>query len=401
MILARVGDDVAFGCENLGLAREEIWRRVGEAIDAVGLDLPLAHPTSDLSGGQKQRLALAGVLAMQPGLLLLDEPTANLDPAGVIEVRDGVARVLEKSNATFVVIEHRVGIWQRLVNRVIVLAPGGGVLADGDPDDVLTRNGAALASSGIWVPGHPPKWPNRSGRRDRPAGELLLHTQDLSIARAPNAVLATGIELEVHAGRALAITGPNGCGKTTLGLTIAGLIAPVAGRVLAQALASGPVGPEPITWKSRDLLTRIGTVFQDPEHQFIATTVHDELAVGGEALGLGAPAIRQRVGELLERFHLSHLAGANPFTLSGGEKRRLSVATVLVTRPRILVLDEPTFGQDSRTWQELLALLAELLDSGSAIVAMTHDGDFVAALADSELKMAPQQRKSISTEASR
>lgn len=401
MILARVGDDVAFGCENLGLAREEIWRRVSEAIDIVGLDLPLAHSTSDLSGGQKQRLALAGVLAMQPGLLLLDEPTANLDPDGVIEVRDGVARILEKSNATFVVIEHRVSIWQRLVNRVIVLAPGGGVLADGDPDDVLTRDGAALASSGIWVPGHPPKWPERSGRRDRPAGELLLHTQDLSIARAGDTVLATGIELEVRAGRALAITGPNASGKSTLGLTIAGLIAPAGGHVLAQALAGGSVGPEPITWKSRDLLTRIGTVFQDPEHQFIATTVHDELAVGAEALGLGAPAIRQRVGELLERFHLSHLAGANPFTLSGGEKRRLSVATVLVTRPRILVLDEPTFGQDSRTWQELLALLAELLDSGSAIVAMTHDGDFVAALADSELKMAPRQRKSVNTEASR
>ena len=397
MILARVGDDVAFGCENLGIAREEIWRRVNEAIDAVGLDLPLAHPTSDLSGGQKQRLALAGVLAMRPGLLLLDEPTANLDPDGVIEVRDGVERVLEKSKATFVVIEHRVGIWQKLVNRVIILAPGGGVLADGDPDDVLIRNGGALASSGIWVPGHPPKWPKRL---DRPAGELLLRTQDLSIARVPNAVLATDIELAIHAGRALAITGPNGCGKTTLGLTIAGLIAPAAGRVIAEGLASG-LGPEPITWKSRALLTRIGTVFQDPEHQFIATTVHDELAVGGQVLGLSNPVIEQRVGELLERFHLSHLAGANPFTLSGGEKRRLSVATVLVTRPRLLVLDEPTFGQDSRTWQELLALLAQLLESGSAIVAMTHDGDFVTALADSELKMAPRQRKNVNTQASR
>ena len=386
VILARVGDDVAFACENLGVPRDEIWRRVGHALEAVGLDLPLSHPTSALSGGQKQRLALAGVLAMQPGLLLLDEPTANLDPDGVVEVRDAVARVLESTGSTFIVIEHRVEVWKDLVNRVIVLAADGGVLADGHPDEVLVTTGAALAAAGVWVPGFPPAFPQRS----REVGASLLHTEGLAVGRVSSTVLREGIDLEIRAGQALAITGPNGAGKSTLGLTLAGLLPPLAGRVVADELRRG-IGPEPIAWKSRELLTRIGTVFQDPEHQFITGTVRDELAVGPRALKLAPGEVASRVDPLVERLRLGHLLDANPFTLSGGEKRRLSVATVLATRPPLLVLDEPTFGQDSRTWGELVALLAELLDAGSAIVAITHDAEIVAALADSEIRVAPRE----------
>ena len=385
VILARVGDDVAFGCENLGVPRDEIWRRVGAALEAVGLDLPLAHPTAALSGGQKQRLALAGVLAMQPGLLLLDEPTANLDPDGVVEVRDAVARVLQQTGSTFIVIEHRVEIWKDLVDRVIVLAADGGILADGHPDEVLVATGEALAAAGVWVPGFPPRYPVRKGSA---SSELLLHTEDLAIARVASTVLRAGIEVEVHAGQALAITGPNGSGKSTLGLTLAGLLPPVDGRVVADGLRQG-AGAEPIRWKSRELLTRIGTVFQDPEHQFITGSVRDELAVGPRALTLDEAEVARRVDPLVERLRLGHLLGANPFTLSGGEKRRLSVATVLATRPPLLVLDEPTFGQDSRTWRELVALLAELLDEGSAIATITHDAEIIAALADSEIRVAP------------
>ncbi len=384
VILARVGDDVAFGCENLGVPRDEIWRRVPAALEAVGLDLALDHPTSALSGGQKQRLALAGVLAMRPGLILLDEPTANLDPEGVVEVRDAVRRVLDSTGATLVVIEHRVEVWRDLVDRVVVLSPGGGVLADGSPDKVLTEQGAALSESGVWVPGFAPPRPSRSGS----VGEVLLHTEDLSIARVHNTLLGAGIELELAAGRALAITGPNGAGKSTLGLTLGGLLAPAGGRVVADGLARG-LGPEPISWKSRDLLTRIGTVFQDPEHQFIAPTVRDELAVGPRALRLPEVVVEERVAELAERLRLTRLLAANPFTLSGGEKRRLSVATALATRPPLLILDEPTFGQDARTWRELVALLATLLDEGSAVVAITHDAQFVDALADSEIRVLP------------
>lgn len=392
VILARVGDDVAFGCENLGVPRAEIWRRVDASLRMVGLNLPVNHPTSALSGGQKQRLALAGVLAMRPGLLLLDEPTANLDPEGVREVRDSVARVLDQSEATFLVIEHRVSIWQDLVNRVIVLDRDGGVLADGTPGDVLARQGEHLAESGVWVPGVPHMLPDRRRRGATSTAGPLLRADSLSIARVPDRVVASGIDLQVVAGTAVAITGPNGAGKSTLALTLAGLLKPAAGRVIAgRVFASGAAG-DPVRWKSRDLLTRIGTVFQDPEHQLIAATVRAELAVGPRALRLTDAVITSRVDELMGRLRLDHLADANPFTLSGGEKRRLSVGTVLATRPGLLVLDEPTFGQDFRTWREIVRLLGELIDDGTAVVAVSHDANFVAAIADVEYRLPGTER---------
>lgn len=380
VILSRVGDDVAFGCENLGVPRGEIRPRVREALDAVGLDVALDRSTSALSGGQRQRLALAGVLAMRPGILLLDEPTANLDPAGVTEVRDAVGRILESTGATLVVVEHRVAVWRALVDRVIVLSPGG-IVADGPVDEVLAARGAELAAQGIWVPEFPPAAP----RRARPAGHpQLLTTEALAVGREGVAV-QRDLGAVVRGGELLAITGPNGVGKSTLGLTLAGLLPPVDGSVEADPVLAAGAGPHPARWKSRELLTRIGTVFQDPEHQFLARTVRAELEIGPHALRLPPDEIGRRTDDLLERLRLTHLARANPFTLSGGEQRRLSVATVLATRPRMLVLDEPTFGQDSVTWAELVALVAGLVDEGSAVVAMTHDLEFVATLADREL----------------
>ncbi|CAD5995942.1 ABC transporter ATP-binding protein [Agreia sp. COWG] len=388
VILARVGDDVAFGCENLGVPRDEIWVRVDEALRAVGLALPLDHPTSALSGGQKQRLALAGVLAMRPGLILLDEPTANLDPEGVREVRDAVARVADSTGATLVVIEHRVEIWRDIVDRVVVLSPGGGVLADGEPKTVLGAHGASLAASGVWIPEFPPPI---APRRDPGVGgaERLLDASGLAIARTRGVPLAEGLELSFDAGTASALVGPNGAGKSTLALTLAGLLKPAAGQVIASDALRQGVGSSPIAWKSKQLLTRIGTVFQDPEHQFLTATVRDELSVGPRALAQGQADVTARVDELMQRLRLDHLALANPFTLSGGEKRRLSVATVLATRPRMLVLDEPTFGQDSRTWSELVALLAEQLDEGNSVLAVTHDAQFVRAIADIEVRLQP------------
>jgi energy-coupling factor transport system ATP-binding protein len=391
VVLARVGDDVAFGCENLGVERDEIWRRVRDCLEAVGLGRPLDFPTAQLSGGQKQRLALAGVIAMQPGLLLLDEPTANLDPAGVIEVRDAVASVADQTVATLVVVEHRVEVWRSLVDRVIVLGNGGGILADGTPDEILRAEATRLSAAGVWVPGvhAEPCAPEASDDQGVPP-ELLLSAADLSIGRPRSPVIAAGLSMDIAAGRTTVITGPNGAGKSTMALTVGGLI-PVRGGVLAAtpALAAG-AADSPIRWHSRELLGRIGSVFQSPEHQFIASTVRDELAAGPRALNEPADAIDRRVDELLARLRLDALAAANPFTLSGGQKRRLSVGTALATRPKLLVFDEPTFGQDAVTWRELIALFCELRAEGHAIVAVTHDREFARATGAVEWRMPAQ-----------
>jgi energy-coupling factor transport system ATP-binding protein len=274
-------------------------------------------------------------------------------------------------------------VWQHLVHRVIVVEAGGGIRADGPPHRVLGKDGASLAASGVWVPGFSPALPTRHPTSDTP---IAIQTRHLAIARAPHTALASNLECVVQSGRMLALTGSNGSGKSTLALTIGGLLKPAAGSVDASYIA-GSLGPSPIDWASQDLLPRIGSVFQQPEHQFLAATVAAELAIGPRALRMPRPAIEATVHALAARLHLEKLLDANPFTLSGGEKRRLSVATALATRPAVLVLDEPTFGQDSRTWAQLVQLLAELLDEGVAVLAASHDQEFVHVLADAQFVM--------------
>ncbi|MGW9629248.1 ABC transporter ATP-binding protein [Agromyces sp. NPDC055520] len=386
VILAKVGDDVAFGCENLGVPRGEIWSRVRRALDDVGLDLALDHPTSALSGGQKQRLALAGALAMGPGLLLLDEPTANLDPVGVGEVRAAVARTLDRTGATFVVVEHRVDVWIDLVTRVIVLGRDGGLIADGEPARVLAKQREALLAAGVWVPGAPPAV---SAARPAPAASLIdLEGVDLAIGRRSDAVVRDGLSLALPHAASTVLTGPNGAGKSTLALTMGGLLPPLAGRVRASAeLTRGLRTAEPIRWRSRELSTRIGTVFQEPEHQFVASSVQRELEVAPRALGLDAATTARRTREVLERLGLDRLAEANPFTLSGGEQRRLTVGCALVAQPRVVILDEPTFGQDRLTWIELVTLLRGLVDDGTTLLSVSHDAAYLDALGDRHLDL--------------
>jgi energy-coupling factor transport system ATP-binding protein len=240
----------------------------------------------------------------------------------------------------------------------------------------------------VWVPGVPLPIARGSDAASRRPIEPILVGEQLAIGRRPGVVVREGLDIALPGGRSTVLTGPNGAGKSTLALTLGGLLSPLAGRVGASpSLASG-LGSAPIQWRSRDLLTRIGTVFQEPEHQFVASSVRGEVAVAPRALALPSGEIAERVDEVLARLRLDRLAGANPFTLSGGEQRRLSVAAVLVARPRVVILDEPAFGQDRVTWLELVRLLRELVDDGVTLLSVTHDTAFQEVLGDHRLELA-------------
>ena len=380
VVLARVGDDVAFGMENLGVAREEIWPRVENSLEAVGLSVPLDHSTTELSGGQKQRLALASILAMGPGLLLLDEPTANLDPSGVAEVRAAVETVVERTGATVVVVEHRVDVWASLVDRVIVVADGA-IAADGPLDEVLKQQGNALRERGIWLPGDDVAAEVGPAPEVAPASSEaapIARVSDLTIGYDASAPVRSGIDLTIERGVSTCIVGANGAGKSTFALTLAGLLSPLEGAVEVET-SDGTAG-DPHEWSSKQLLGRMSMVFQEPEYQFLAATVAEELAIGPRAAGMTDEEIAPLVDEHLEALGLTKLARANPMTLSGGEKRRLSVATALISAPELLILDEPTFGQDRGTWLGLVRLLRAALERGVTLVSITHDPAFVAAM---------------------
>ncbi len=347
-ILSRVGDDVAFGAENLGVPREEIWPRVQRALDAVGLDIPLDHRTAHLSGGQKQRLALAGVIAMGADILILDEPTANLDPRGRDEVIAAVDRVCQRTGATLIVVEHRPKHWAHVVQTYYRLDQTG-----------LSRIGADE------LPDAPALPPAKKVPRGVPAA-VATH-EVLTRFGPPRTMYAPE-------GYSTVITGENGSGKTTLVQVLAGLTPPEKGEVeYSETIRQGLTSPS-IKWSSKDLASRIGYVFQEPEHQFVTATVREEMALSG--------APQERIDDLLHRLRLEHLVNANPFTLSGGEKRRLSVATALVNAPQLLILDEPTFGQDDRTFVELVGLIRELTEQGVTVMSITHDEAFIASLGD-------------------
>ena len=449
-IFQRLGDNVAFGPENMNVPRDEIWDRVRESLEKVGLDgLQLHRATAHLSGGQLQRLALAGALAMQPSVLLLDEPTANLDPDGTRQIVGAVRAVLDSTRATMVLVEHHAEPWIDMIDRVVVLGLDGEgvannetsrdetsrdetvhdddiaraassrtvIVADGTPDEVFTRADLDFEDLGIWLPERYKKNVKSSANESSvsnssvsnssanaessekyyencdPAegyGEVLLSTKDLAISHNDTPI-AQHINLEFKAGQITALVGANGAGKSTLSLTLAGLLPAVGGEVVAgEELAKGANGTDPMKWKSPDLAKRISYVFQNPEHQFACGSVLDEVMLGPLRTGVPASEARVKAEELLKRFRLDRYSKANPYTLSGGEKRRLTVAASLAAAPRVLILDEPTFGQDHKTWLQIIRLIASLRSEGVSIIVVTHDRELVEALGARLVELVPE-----------
>lgn len=379
LVMSRAGDELAFPLENRCVPRDELWSRVDEALAASRLGIGRDHPTAALSGGEQQRLALAAVLVADPRLLLLDEPTASLDADAAQDLRQRLATLRDR---TVVLVEHRADALARQIDRVIAIAGDRGVIADGPPEVVFAHDRGILDAAGIWVPGA------QSDLRRGAAGEMILEGRSLAYRYpASDRDALAGADLELRAGELLALTGPNGSGKSTLALLLGGLLRPAQGSALvAPGLAHRG---ERSLWRmpARALIGRVGSVFQDPAQQFVRARVDREIEAGPLHAGETAAGARARATELMDRLALAHLAAANPFTLSGGEQRRLSVATALATAPHALVLDEPTFGQDRRGHDEIVHLLDAHRATGGAICVATHDELLVRVLADRELRL--------------
>lgn len=416
IVTGSVYDEVAFGPENLRLPLDVVESRVEEALRRVGLWERRTVNPDHLSGGGRQRLAIAGALAMGSPLIVLDEPTANLDAQGIDDVYAALAEVVAAGDRAILLVEHNLDAAMSFVTRTIVLDREGRVAFDGPAAEIIRENADELVRMGVWVPaatltalrlrgqgftldplplsppelavaleGQPvsslPSSQTTSSSRTTSSAsttksdattrvEPIIRARGLTVRRRRAEILHS-VDLDLAPGSLTAIVGANGAGKTTLIQALAGVVPPPRGQVSVDGIDPGTASP-------RDLAARIGFVFQNPEHQFIAPTVFDELAHGLRLRHVPDAEITARVDEMLTRFGLEHKTDVHPFLLSGGEKRRLSVGTALITRPRVLALDEPTFGQDRARAAELLDLLQELRADGTTILIVTHDLQLVA-----------------------
>jgi energy-coupling factor transport system ATP-binding protein len=390
LVMLETDDEIAFGLENLAIPRDEMRERIAEARAAAGLGSDTPRRLDALSGGTKQRVTLASLLAMRPRALVLDEPTANLDPVGAREVVTAFAALAIRRARSFLIIEHRLDPLLRFIDRVAVLGDEGRLAVTGDPDEVFLARAGELERLGVWRPELAelalllgaarmprdadeaatlivqswPRGPSAERQRTGP-GPVALSARGVAYRyRGADRDAVDDVTLELRRGEIAAIVGANAAGKSTLALVLAGALPPSRGSVIADG--------------------RVAYVFQYPERGFLTSTVRAEV---GYAARSGRTVVRDP-DMLLERFGLAPLAEANPHSLSHGEKRRLSVASALVTSPDVLVLDEPTFGQDLRNTRELVRMLREERERGTAVVLITHDLALVAELADRAIAMA-------------
>jgi len=410
-----VAHEVAFAMEQIAMPHEEIAARITPALDAVGLSGFEDRDPTSLSGGEKQRLAIAAVLALRPRVIVLDEPTTDLDPEGKAEVF-ALIRQLREQGLSLIVIEHEAEEL-RDCDR-IMLVRDGAIIAEGPPAAVMTRL-ELLEECGV----HPPDLNRVLGMlgirvhaasiaeaesmireafpridrsreippRESPAHELaaasaaitsdgvasrdpivashtappLVEVQNLSFAYPFGPRVLNSVNLRIEAGEFFAIIGQNGSGKTTLAKHLVGLLKSSEGQILLS-------GRDRATLRPAETAQEVGYVFQNPDHQIFAATVEDEVAFGPRNFGLDHAEIERRCAEVLEAVNLADARDRDPFLLSKGERQRLAVASVLALRPRLLILDEPTTGLDYREQRRMMALVSQLNRSGIAIVIITH-----------------------------
>lgn len=393
-----VEEELAFGPENLGLPREEILTRIEEALTIIDIQDRERFPFS-LSGGEKQKLAIASMLTMQPSCLVLDEPTSQLDPKG----KKGVYTVLEqlhKEGMSIVLVEHDTEYVAEYAQNVVVLQDGK-IVESGTPKQVFSAV-EKMREIGIQVPEvaeftyelykrgllhevcitleeaqqqmkhftvkRTPHTENEYAHRTP-----IIEVQALSFAYTDTPVLDK-VNLTVYRGEILAVIGQNGSGKTTLVKHFNGLLRPLQGSIIVDG--------EPVKEKSvAEMARKVGYVFQNPDHQIFADTVFDEVEFGLKNLEVPEPERKERVSHVLQRTNLYKYRDSHPTSLSGGEKQRLAIASVLVMNPQILILDEPTTGLDLRSSRSIIELVHTLHRQNHTVILVTHDMKLVAEMA--------------------
>lgn len=397
-VMSSVEDELLLTLQTLDLDPEEARERVLWALEMVGLTRDfLRRQPHQLSGGEKQRVAIAAAVAREPELLILDEPTSDLDPAGKEEVVQAVESVRENLDATVIMVEHEPNLIERFADKLLVI-DNGRVVMEGSPSEVYSRVEEAR-SHAAYPPEHyelaitaglrPPAKKELfelvslgfsldgvcTFREPKVTGQPVVEVRDVWFSYPDGTHALRGVSLELRRGELAALMGPNGSGKTTLAKVIAGLLKPSKGEVIVQG--------KPLRSYTRlELSSRVGYVYQNPQHQLFCQTVFEEVAFGLKLRGVKGEELERRVSSALRLFGLEELRDEHPFFLSKGEKRRLALASVYVLEPALLLVDEPTTGQDLRFGDQLFTMLRNLAESGKSVLVITHSVDHAVRFAD-------------------
>jgi energy-coupling factor transport system ATP-binding protein len=358
LFCSTVEDEIAFGLESVGLPPSGIEARVRWITEMLDIQSLLRRAPQALSGGEKRLVAIASVLCLNPSVLVLDEPFAHLDWEGMRRVGALLAE-LHRQGKTLVVIEQRVGALLHHASRCLVMEQGKTVF-DGNP----AESRSTLQDLHL-LPVYPEK-SKKASKRVKP----LIAIKDLSYEQDGRKIL-TDISLEVNEGETLAVVGRNGSGKTTLIRHFNGLRRPQKGTV---SVMGSPVGGK----SPLELASLVGISFQNPNDQFFKNSVREEISAGRKALGKEEGSL----SNVLDIFGLQELLDRSPYRLSEGQKRRVALGSVLAMNPRILVIDEPTVGQDGRFLETIAGVIASLQDQSRTVVVVTHDLEFALAVAD-------------------